>query len=99
MTKSRKTKKGLGDLEYDPTSSSDEDKTGRKRPSETSDEENRDSSSDEIVRFLPTKYRNLKNILIRTSELQIFLSCKSYRLRDQSPKFTTKCKTNSVELL
>ena len=87
---SRKPMKGSGDPDDDSSSSSDEENPRNNRPSETSDDENDDSSSDESVQFTPTKFRSLKNVLIRTSELRSVLSYKTYRLRNQSQKFTTK---------
>jgi hypothetical protein len=93
-THSRKTKRGSGNPGDSSSSSSDEEKPMRNHSSYTSDEdedeEDNDSSSDESVQFIPTKYRNLKNVRVRTSELKNILSYKTYRLRNQSQKFTTK---------
>ena len=91
--------KGSGDPDDDSSSSSDEENPRINRPSETSDDENDDSSSDKSVQFTPRKYRSLKNVLIRTSELRIVLYYDIYRLRNQSQKFTSKMQKNLVKLL
>lgn len=92
---SSKTRKDSGDPDNSSSSSSsssDEGKSRKNHKSNTSDTEDSDSSSssDESVQFVPVRFRKLKNIQVRNSELKTILSYKTYRLRNQSPKFTKK---------
>jgi hypothetical protein len=88
---SRKTS-GDPDSSSSESSSSDEEKKNKQSIHSTSEYEYSDtsSSSDDEIRFVPTRFRNLKNVHIRNSELKDILSYKTYRLRNQSQKFTTK---------
>jgi hypothetical protein len=81
-------------------SSSDEEKNNRKSTNSNSEDGHSDSSSssDDEIQFVPTRFRNLNNVKIRISELRDILSYKTYRLRNQSQKFTTKMQNNSVVL-
>jgi hypothetical protein len=88
------TRKPSGDPEDSSSESMSSDDEKRNKPSVKSntDDEYSDSStsSDDEIRVAPTRFRHLKNFHIRNSELNDILSYKSYRLRNQSQKFTTK---------